>query len=476
MQSRTLIVISDLHLGGGDALDDCDRELEDHLVDFLGELSRRQAPVELIINGDFLDFAQAPPWRGKELESATAGNVPLCFSEKQSSTKFSNIGSAHARVFTALGGFLSGGGGNRLVVLPGNHDADFFWPEVRRLFKERVSKDHPGTERHVSFHLDQVYRPAAFPGAWIEHGHQYDPINNFFIDGRACWSEAAPPIRDDSTGLPRLYECIGTRFLIRFMNQLDSYYPLVDNIKPFGRFLNIFGASLATPGFWPLKAAVATWAMLRYLSRTLHGRRGDLLSDEVGSQNEGEVEPASFLAGLTARLDETQRRAFVAAINERGFAIKGDFAYFVSDERNAEALMTFLSENLDLLDAFEEADHASYLSMDGDSGYLALREAYDIKETEELKDHARDILRRDRPEVVVMGHTHERVNPIPDFPYINIGSWTRYYVFGDDEKTNAHRLLRTRSYEKFPYQLNYAEIVPDRPQPARLETFKGRQA
>ena len=71
------VVISDLHISAG-PLDDCDAELERGLVCFISELSSRGEPVELVINGDFIDFAQAPPYEGIELESETDTGVPLC--------------------------------------------------------------------------------------------------------------------------------------------------------------------------------------------------------------------------------------------------------------------------------------------------------------------------------------------------------------------------------------------------------------
>jgi hypothetical protein len=72
-----------------------------------------------------------------------------------------------------------------------------------------------------------------------------------------------------------------------------------------------------------------------------------------------------------------------------------------------------------------------------------------------------------------MGHTHERVeNP----KYINIGSWTRYYQFADDEKLKPWSLLKSQSYEYFPYQLNYVEIASGRSEAARLITYRERRS
>ena len=74
-----------------------------------------------------------------------------------------------------------------------------------------------------------------------------------------------------------MLECIGTRFLNRFLNQLDEAYPYVDNVKPFSRFLEIFGASVFFRGYGPLKALVAVGSMVKYLAVTLSKKPTDLL-------------------------------------------------------------------------------------------------------------------------------------------------------------------------------------------------------
>ena len=132
----TIAIVSDLHLGEG-VLDDFDEELEAHFIEFLQWLGDVPGPVELVINGDFLDFAQATPWRGSGLESETLDRVPLCFTEQQSVLKFNAIRKAHQATFNALWHFLEVEK-HRIVLLPGNHDADFFWPRVRQLFVEEV--------------------------------------------------------------------------------------------------------------------------------------------------------------------------------------------------------------------------------------------------------------------------------------------------------------------------------------------------
>src|SRR5258708_5485931 len=85
---RTVIVISDLHVGAG-ALDDFDAPIELEFMMFMGNLSRHAEPVELVINGDFLEFVQAVPWEDASLRSVTAdGKQQLCFTQAQSVAKF----------------------------------------------------------------------------------------------------------------------------------------------------------------------------------------------------------------------------------------------------------------------------------------------------------------------------------------------------------------------------------------------------
>src|SRR5438046_10672989 len=119
---RPILVISDLHIASG-PLDDCDEELQSHFESFIEDLCSRVSDLELVLNGDFLDFVQAEPWAGFDLESVSDEGVPLCFTEEQSIAKLESIYSAHTSVFKALRGFLEARTGNLVTVLPGNHDA-----------------------------------------------------------------------------------------------------------------------------------------------------------------------------------------------------------------------------------------------------------------------------------------------------------------------------------------------------------------
>jgi UDP-2,3-diacylglucosamine pyrophosphatase LpxH len=440
-----LVVISDIHVGSG-PLDDCDAELECGLVSFLEEVAASREPTTLVINGDFLDFAQAEPWQGKELESSTADGIPLCFTEEQSVEKLKGIVCAHRPIFEAAGKICRTGSQHRLVILPGNHDADFFWGKVRAEFAAALG----GSQDGLQFHLERSYRPEHFPQVWIEHGHHYDVCNNFRARDQDCWSEARPPIFCDTSGVPRLLECIGTRFLIRFLNRLDRDYPFVDNVKPFSKFVRMFLASTVHSGFGPLPAMAAYWGLLKFTAKTAIGTRGDFMSADDGAAPP--IDPIrERLKGL--RPDDTEQ--LVLRLTKAGFDFNGmSYDFFLRSDQRVQSLMDFLCLDPDLLS--EVSDKRDNLGL-----FRGFRAG--ATETADLKNAARSIIRRGCATAVVMGHTHEPVAQA-GLNYVNIGSWTRYLdATHGGRREPSWDLLEKSAFENFPYELAYAELTDGSP-------------
>jgi len=455
---HSVVVISDLHIASG-PLDDCDAELQSHFESFVDSLSRRDVPIELVVNGDFFDFVQAEPWSGSDLESWSDDDIPLCFTEAQSVAKLESIHASHPGIFDALKQFLHACPDNRITVLPGNHDVDFYWDRVRK----RVC-DYVGP---VNFFLEQVYRPTPCSSVWIEHGHQSDPVNCFVSGKKPYWSRTSPPIFKDHGGTPRLYECTGTRFMIKFLNRLDQDYPFVDNVKPFSRFVKIFGASAFVRNYGTMKVAVAVGRMLAYLYATAVEHEADVLSVKKEAHNMVyEYLSRQFKMMPKARVD-----ALVARMAEGGFIVEKPLTMYLKTYISAEPLLVFLCDHPELLDEIEVPD-ASFL---GTSlpGTLTLATGFTVDETKELTETAGRALAAKDIDLVVMGHTHEVIQR-SSRAYINTGCWIRYYRFDPNEKTVAWEVLKSDSYQRFPYELNYVEITPGKSATAQLSTFRQR--
>ena len=450
-----LLVISDLHIGAG-ALDDCDAELERGVIAFFESIAAELTPTTLIINGDFLDFVQAEPWQSRDLESTAPDETPLCFTEEQSVEKLKAIVRSHQPIFEALGRLTAPASNHRTVILPGNHDADFFWDRVRREFLRAVANGRDLNGQQLRFHLEQVYRPEGFPDLWIEHGHQYDECNKFVVNGVPCWSERALPIFCDVAGVPRLFECVGTRFLIRCLNTLDAEYPFVDNVKPFSKFVKMFLSSTVHRDFGPIKALVAYWALLKFFAKSLGKSPSDLLSTDA-KPKEGFRKFAARLRDMRAR--DAQRLHDV--LTEQGFDFEGmTFGFYVSDDTRLETLLNVLCTDLELLGDIGKEDTG--LLSAGDPGYLTLGPAYLVDETSVLKSVASRIITERLAMAVIMGHTHEPVLPDAALNYVNIGCWTRYLRESKERnRQSSWRLLKQSAYENFPYEFGYAEVMGD---------------
>jgi len=456
---KRLVTISDLHISA-EPLDDFDGEIESKFSGFLSELGLGSAQVELVINGDFLDFVQAPPYEGEALESfSSAEGLPLCFTEKQSLEKLEAIYKAHPGVFSGLRAFLAAKPGNQITLLPGNHDADLFWSGVQASLQQKI-----GVADRFRIHNERVYKPPSFPGLWIEHGHQFDKINSFFLDRFECWSLQNPPVFKDKRGRLRLFCCLGTRFMIRFLNRLDKDYPYVDNVKPFGRFVRLFAASALVSGYASLKVAVTMWRLLSYVAETGITSRSDLLSVEGQP-----LDPSNAMAGRLRELNE-RSKDLQNRVHKAGFRSDMPLSLVLDDEAQAEELIAFLADHTVLLDGLDQ-DDTGYLSTSGDQGTLTLARGFRLDESRELMGGARKILAEPGVTMVIMGHTHEPLNRPGKLAYLNTGSWTRYYQQTRSEQLRSWSVLKAGQQNQFPYALKYVDVDSESVEGAELKDY-----
>ena len=170
---RELFVISDLHIGGryGTTTSDRGFRINTHIADLtsfvLGIASRsgRQSmPVELVINGDFVDFLaqEGPadrPWHAFIEHPAEAVHVfdePLLDQDSD--------------FFDALSEIVAAGVDLTLVL--GNHDVELSLPAVRQRLMERLEISTKGRLRFI--YDGEAY---SIGNVVIEHGNRYDGFN-----------------------------------------------------------------------------------------------------------------------------------------------------------------------------------------------------------------------------------------------------------------------------------------------------------
>ena len=216
MSARKIkLVISDLHIGRGRTLEGgATNPLEEFwfgkkLVEFLhyycsGEY--REHEVELIINGDFLNFLQVD-YRGHYLTVIT---------ESVSMEKLRNIIEGHPEVFTALREFANSPG-RSITYIVGNHDQCMLWPGTRAYLNEKL-------QTSIRF-KNIVY---FFDGVHIEHGHMHEAANR--LDPKRFFLKKNLP--EPILNLP-----FGSYFFIDFVLKLKQVEPHVDKVRPFHRMI-----------------------------------------------------------------------------------------------------------------------------------------------------------------------------------------------------------------------------------------------
>jgi len=143
--TKAYYFISDLHIGGDEALGVCDYEQE--LIAFLEDLAGRREDAELLIIGDIFGLWEFTGIQGPEKLNAVMDQFP--------------------NIFNAL---RNAGKTLRITMLPGNHDYEIAcYPEFVDLLKT------------CNIHLERapaIIREIGGHKIWIEHGNQHDAYNH----------------------------------------------------------------------------------------------------------------------------------------------------------------------------------------------------------------------------------------------------------------------------------------------------------
>lgn len=199
------VIVSDLHLGAGDRLDDFDADAD--LAAFVRSYVMRAEPTELILAGDTFEFLQ--------VRLADLGDYE--WSGEAAVRRLAVILGAHPEPIAALREFVARPG-CQLTLLIGNHDFELHY----RAAKSRLRQELGLAEDDPRLRFGLTYTGG---GIYVDHGMQFDPWNRF--------------VRVE--GISEPFEVVrGTRMVKEVINPLEDdpteAAPLIDNVKPVSAF------------------------------------------------------------------------------------------------------------------------------------------------------------------------------------------------------------------------------------------------
>jgi UDP-2,3-diacylglucosamine pyrophosphatase LpxH len=250
-----IYIASDLHLGAGfDPASSRYSRLEAFFYDndfrnFVRAIIDRQRaanqPATLVLNGDVFDFlslVQLP--EEAELRSAGMQLTPnerefgLSSTEEKSVWKLEAIYTGHPKFFLALAELLCEG--HYLVINRGNHDAELFWPAVRRRFddimvrtagREGLTDEPERLRERIQFNQWFYYEPGRF---YIEHGNQYEPSNAV----KYVLNPTLPP-EYDIDHQPTLDYPMGSLFMRYLYNKMKLLDPFTTHYVTLEQYVGI---------------------------------------------------------------------------------------------------------------------------------------------------------------------------------------------------------------------------------------------
>lgn len=208
---KVKLLLSDLHLGRGRILSDGRMNsfeefyFAEKLIDFIQYYSTgayREADVEIIINGDFLNFLQVD-YRGHFLTAIT---------ESISIEILKSILTGHEPVFRAMGDFLSQPN-RKITYVIGNHDQPMMFQGCRDYLDQFVGK--PLQYKNIVYFVDGIH---------IEHGHMHEAVNR--MDPRKFFLKQG--LLEPILNLP-----LGSYFFIECVLKIKEKYPYADKVRPF---------------------------------------------------------------------------------------------------------------------------------------------------------------------------------------------------------------------------------------------------
>jgi len=208
--SKSIFVISDLHLGGTQGRQMCSSTGQSMMAEFIRWVGSQRAAdkeIHLVIAGDIVDFL-------------AESSEPFTADEDRATRKLQFVfDNTNARIWDGLQDLLKKG--CELTLMLGNHDLELSLPKPRALLLKRI-----GAQHNVRF----VYDNEAFveSGILIEHGNRYDSWN--VIDHGALRAVRSALSRLEPA--PKFTAPSGSQLVVDVMNAIKAKFAFVDLLKP----------------------------------------------------------------------------------------------------------------------------------------------------------------------------------------------------------------------------------------------------
>ena len=388
--SRHTFIISDVHLTEPKSNLNI-FHAEDSFEEFLAETipsTTAGDQATLVVLGDFIDFVRLEPWPPADDRPRRVGAT-----EAESVKKVDRAVSANERVFGALARFVQS---HRLVIVPGNHDADFFWKGVCDLVTKRLSAPTANVQCVPDWEIESN-------GLFMSHGHQFNYDNRF---------DASPPFVDYG-GVAHLERCWGTYFLESVYNLIHYFAPYVNMVHPTSHAVLL---GLRNIGWDKIPPPIVARLVAFFVK---HGAR--LVGEHMlGSNSTG------------SGIDETLSRLSLAPPD----SVLAETAKILAAEPDAEF----------------DLDLSMGLTLESPPGTLGRTDETVIERYAEAQ------LERESVFAAVFGHTHRALGPSPHKggQFVNTGTWTGA-LFLDESSPHDHESLVVAS--RTPTQkLTYAHV------------------
>jgi UDP-2,3-diacylglucosamine pyrophosphatase LpxH len=458
--SKVAVIISDIHLGSNDRLNDFDSHSE--FEEFLNGKIAREFPddeLALVLLGDVFDLWQAvpanelPKRRGSKVDW-DLNAIQLELEIDREKARLQEIVQRNSDFFESLAKFLGGGQQRKVFFIPGNHDHSLVADEVRRELRDILAGFGINQEQ---LNVEQPYYENIPLQVYAEHGSQFDGDNRYdeftsFHQGEATYEE----------------ECKGYFFVRLFWNLLESLDRSVEHGP--SRWYKVFAWLAKNRRFKLIPVALKLFHDYEKQGKKLDFERisvfeqiGNILAvEEEGREKEmlfmlpenlfkDEFDPYAVFS-YNHTVEEFYRKLYHAGGDE------GELARTLLDE-----ILRDKSEKLNIPCEVPPAEDSS-LDLDKELAEINYVERVIVNPEDFSPGAARGIFTRDKDQVaaedlltpgnrsslkeepldeqikyIIFGHTHKCVKQSlgGGATYFNTGTWESW----EDEKGTKHKDL-----------------------------------